>query len=81
MPFTKEEDIVKLVRGNDSHAYLYVNRKEGSYNIAMRQGGEIVGGNGCASLPTVGGIQGCVNVVPPLLQNGERVFPFRNYTR
>jgi len=56
MPFVKEEDIVKLVRGNDGHTYLYVDRKEGPFNIAVRQGGEVVGGNGCASLPSMGGV-------------------------
>ena len=28
MPFAKDDDIVKLVRGNDGHAYLYADRKK-----------------------------------------------------
>ena len=69
MPFATDEDILKLVRGNDSHAYLYVDREGGPSNVAVREGGEVVGGNGGAgaSLPIVGGVEGCVNEAADLV--------------
>jgi len=54
MPFATDEDIMKLVRGNDTHAYLYVDGEGGPSNVALREGGELVGGNGDASLPIMG---------------------------
>ena len=42
MPFATDEDIVKLVIGNDSHPYLYVDGEGGPSNIDVREGGEVV---------------------------------------
>ena len=81
MPFVKEEDIVKLVRGNDDHAYLYVAGKEGPCNLARRQGWEILSGNGCAAVASVGDVQGCGNVANNLIQNIEGVSCIQNGTR
>ena len=80
MPFATDEDIVKLVRGYDSHAYVYVGGEGGPSNVAVREGGEVVGGNGGASLPIVGGVEGCVNVVLNLVQCG-RGSSIKNHTR
>ena len=68
MPFVTDEDIMKLVRGNDTHAYLYVDGEGGPSNVALKEGGELVGGNGDASLPIMGGVQRCVNEAADLVQ-------------
>jgi len=70
MPFAMDKDILKLVRGNDSHAYLYVDGEGGPSNVAVRKGGEVVGANGGASLPTMGGVDGFVNEATDLVQRG-----------
>ena len=41
MPFAMDKDILKLVRGNDSHAYLYVEEEGGPSNVAVRAGGDV----------------------------------------
>jgi len=81
MPFAKDDDIVKLVRGNDGHAYLYADRKKKPCNVTVRQGGEVVDANGSASLPSVGGVQGCINSTDDLIQNGEALSFIWNSTR
>jgi len=40
MPFATDEDIMKLVRGNDTHAYLYVDGEGGPSNVALREVGK-----------------------------------------
>jgi len=80
MPFAINEDIMKLVRGNDTHAYLYVDGEGGPSNVALREGGKVVGGNGGALLPTVGGIEGRVSEAADLVQR-RGGSPIRNHTR
>ena len=57
----------------DMHICMLLGRKTYPCKLNVRLGREVVGANGYASLPSVGVVQGCLNVANDLIQNGERV--------
>ena len=63
------------------HICMQTGRKSLVINVAVRQGGEVVDANGSASLPSVGGVQGCINSTDDLIQNGEALSFIWNSTR
>jgi len=54
MPLEKDEDVVKLVRGNDGHAYIYIAGKDGPCAGPIGECQEVEVGGGGASVTGVG---------------------------
>ena len=54
MPFEKDKDVMKSVRGNDEHAYLYIAGKEGPRARPLRGSQQVAGADGGAAVAAVG---------------------------
>jgi len=54
MSLEKDEDVIKLVRGNDEHAYVYITGKDGPYAGPVGECQQVKVGDGGVSMVGVG---------------------------
>jgi len=81
MPLVKDEDVVKLVRGNDGHAYVYVAGKEGPRAGPVVEHQEQQVGDGGAREVGAGAIGAVGGVGNDVGRNGDSVACLRSTAR